>query len=54
MYFVISALKLLYGSYGEHRACKDGKMLAWLSVLSNVQMIAYGPAWATATLSPLA
>jgi len=43
------ALTLLVGRQEEHPACKKG-LLACLSVQSKVQMIAYGPATATATI----
>jgi len=48
----VSALTLLVGRQEGHQACKtlNGKVLAWLSVWSEVQVIAYGPA-ATATPS---
>jgi len=51
-----SALTLLVGRQEEHPACKTltDKVLAWLSVWTEVQLIAYGPADATATPSSLA
>ena len=53
---VLSALTLLVGRQEGHPACKkvSGEVLAWLSVWSEVQMIAHGPADATATPSSLA
>jgi len=49
-------LTLLVGSQEKHLACKNmsDEVLALLSVWSEVQMIAYGPADATATSSSLA
>jgi len=54
--FAFSALTLLVGCEEEHPACKklSDEVLAWLSVWSEVQMIAYGPADATAIPSSLA
>ena len=51
--FLFSALTLLVGRQ-EGRPIKTGEVLAWLSVWSEVQMIAYGPADATANQSSLA
>jgi len=47
---------VLVGWHKGYPACKNfnGEVLAWLSVWSEVQMIAYGPADATATPSSLA
>jgi len=46
-----SALTLLVGRQEGHPACKklSGGVLAWLSVWSEVQTFAHGPAEATAT-----
>jgi len=54
--FIFSALTLLVGRQEEHLACKKlgDEVLVWLSVWSEIQMIAYGPADATATPSSLA
>jgi len=43
----------LFGHQEEHLAGKESsdEVLVWLSVWSEVQMIAYGPADATATSS---
>jgi len=51
-----SALTLLVGRQEGHPACKklSGEVLAWLSVWSEMQTIAYGPADATAIPSSLA
>ena len=50
------ALTLLVGWQEGHPACKElsGGVLAWLSLWSEVQMIAYCPADATATPSSFA
>ena len=50
-----SALTLLVGWQEGHPACKNfsDEVLAWLSVWSEVQRPAYGPADATATPSCL-
>jgi len=50
-----SALTLLAGRQEEHAACKKltDELLAWLSLCSEVQIIAYGPADATDTPSSL-
>jgi len=44
-------LTLLVWRQEEHLACKklSGEVLVWLSVWSEMQMITYGPADATAT-----
>jgi len=48
-------LTLLVGHQEEHPACKKSdELLAWSSDYIEVQMIAYGPADATATPSSLA
>ena len=51
--FTFSALTLLVGHQEEHLGIQPVKLsdevLAWLSVWSEVQMITYGPADATAT-----
>jgi len=41
----------LVGDLEEHSACKKSsdEVLAWISICGKVQMIAYGPAVATAT-----
>jgi len=46
-----SALMLLVGRQEGHPACKkqSGGVLVWLSVWSEMQTCAYGPADATAT-----
>jgi len=51
-----SAWTLLVERQEEHAACKklSGEVLAWLSVWSEMQMIPYCPADATATPSSLA
>jgi len=51
-----SALTLLVGRQEGHPACKNlsVKVLAWLSVCSEVQMICIGPADATTTPPSLA
>jgi len=51
-----SALTLLVRRQEGHPVCKNlsDEVLAWLSVCSEVQMIAYGPADAAATPSSLA
>jgi len=52
-----SALTLLVGHQEEHPACKKLSdavgVLVWLSVWSEVQMFAYGPADATASPKPI-
>jgi len=47
---------VLVGYQEEHPACKkpSGDVMAWLSVWSEVHMVAYGPAVATANPSSLA
>jgi len=56
MHLINSALTLLVGRHEEHLACKQlsHEVQAWLSVWSEMQMIAYGPADATASPSSLA
>jgi len=46
-----SVLMLLVGRQKGHPACKklSGGLLAWLSVWSEMQELAYGPADATVT-----
>jgi len=50
-----TGLTLMVGRQEGHPACKKqgDEVLAWLSVWSEMQMIAYGPADATATPSSL-
>jgi len=50
-YGAFSALTLLVGRQEGHPTCKklSGGVLAWLSVWSQVQRLAYSPADATAT-----
>jgi len=50
---IITTTILLVGRQEEHPACKklSDEVLAWLSVWSEMQMIAYGPADATGTPS---
>jgi len=47
MYIAFSALTLLVGQQEGHPACKklSGKILAWLSVCSKVQMICIWSSW---------
>jgi len=45
---------LLVGRQEEHPACKSDEVMAWLSILSDVQESAYGSSDATATLSSFA
>ena len=54
-WFAFSALTLLVGRQEGHPARKNlsDEVLAWLSVWSEVQRLAYGPADATATPSSL-
>jgi len=49
-----SALTMLVGRQEEHLACKSDEVMAWLSILSDLQEIAYGSSDATATPSSLA
>ena len=53
---VVSALTLLVEQQEDRSAIKNlsDVMLAWLSICSKVQLIAYGPADSTATPSSLA
>jgi len=50
-----TALTLLVGDQEQHPACKDfsDEVLLWLSVWSEVQIFAYGPADATASQNPI-
>jgi len=50
-----TALTLLVGHQEQHPACKDfsDEVLLWLSVWSEVQIFAYGPADATASQNPI-